>query len=106
MVHGRQSPRLASINSRFGYAVADRILRKLSEEMRRGLSANRITAQKETLVEIGNREIFPPPTAWAVSISTSRHALSARKSTGLSRPGPQHIAVATATQGTCTWAPR
>jgi diguanylate cyclase (GGDEF)-like protein len=82
--------RLASINSRFGYAVGDRVLRKLSEGMRSGFSADdhvfrwcgpclvallnrpspeyavraemkRITsALKEDLVEIGNRAVLLP----------------------------------------------
>jgi len=82
--------RLASINSRFGYAVGDRLLRKLSDGIRSGLSAEdrvfrwsgpciialllrtapeheiktellRITsAFKEDLVEIGNRSVLLP----------------------------------------------
>ncbi len=82
--------RLASINSRFGYAVGDHLLRKLCEGVRSGLSADdrvfrwsgpclvalllrtapehevknelrRITgALKEDLVDIGNRSVLLP----------------------------------------------
>src|SRR6185437_4129780 len=82
--------RIATINSRFGYAVGDRLLRKLAEGMRNGLSADdrvfrwsgpclvalllrtapehelrtelqRITSSfKEELVEIGNRAVLLP----------------------------------------------
>ena len=85
--------RIASINSRFGYAVGDRLLRKLAEGMRNGLSADdrvfrwsgpclvalllrtapehelrtelqRITSSfKEELVEIGNRAVLLPISA-------------------------------------------
>jgi diguanylate cyclase (GGDEF)-like protein len=85
--------RLASINSRFGYGVGDRLLRKLSDGVRAGLSAEdrvfrwsgpclvalllrttpehelrtelqRITsAFKEDLVEIGNRSVLLPMSA-------------------------------------------
>jgi diguanylate cyclase (GGDEF)-like protein len=85
--------RLASINSRFGYAVGDRLLRKLSDGTRSGLSMDdrlfrwggpclvalllrttpehelraelqRITsAFKEELVEIGNRAVLLPISA-------------------------------------------
>jgi diguanylate cyclase (GGDEF)-like protein len=85
--------RLASINSRFGYAVGDRLLRKLSDGVRTGLSMDdrvfrwsgpcllalllrttpqhelnielqRITSTfKEELVEIGNRSVLLPISA-------------------------------------------
>jgi diguanylate cyclase (GGDEF)-like protein len=85
--------RLASINSRFGYAVGDHLLRKLSQGLRSGLSADdrvfrwsgpclvalllrttpehelktelrRITsALKDDLVDIGNRSVLLPMSA-------------------------------------------
>lgn len=85
--------RIASVNSRFGFAVGDRVLRRLSEQVRSGLSAEdrifrwsgpclvallfratpehelraeltRITsAHKDEVVEIGNRSVLLPTSA-------------------------------------------